>query len=251
MAKKKEFLVYLVGPGNGCDHTIGCNHAVRFIEAVNLADASRIVEDKLLPDFGKDRVESARIYEIRTSHEVDMDAYWERQRKIESAARELEEVMAREEKDRREYARLKKKFEQGIEEPEKRTPAKWSSEWWAEMETGCCWPDGSKARPKHWQCVTFNELTWSTLQVAIGSFVGDVAISMAAGYYNELADKPAPFPVRPLTQVPCAVEADWDGRRVVFYLGRMGCKSEHGLDLRWGVFYIRPAWERLLNGPKR
>lgn len=35
----KTFLVHIVGEGEGCDYTIGCNHAVEFVQAESLEEA--------------------------------------------------------------------------------------------------------------------------------------------------------------------------------------------------------------------
>ena len=37
----KKFLVHIIGKGEGCDYTIGCNHAVEIVNAESLEEAKK------------------------------------------------------------------------------------------------------------------------------------------------------------------------------------------------------------------
>jgi hypothetical protein len=112
-----KFLVHYEGVGDGCDYTIGCNHAVGIFDEPDMAAAVARVTDKLREDgelLPEDRlrdgyrIETVTIYEIKpTVHVVDLKRL--RSEGVQQAAVDAQgEAQA---KDRAEYERLKAKFE--------------------------------------------------------------------------------------------------------------------------------------------
>lgn len=107
------FVVKLVGSGEGCDYTIGCNNIT-----VTLPESIKTMEEAIqyvafaeergcLSYYGSDRIEKAIIYEVVQSHEIDVDAIIRNQREI----LQREAAEAKLEKEKAEFERLKAKFE--------------------------------------------------------------------------------------------------------------------------------------------
>jgi thiamine phosphate synthase YjbQ (UPF0047 family) len=114
------FVVHLDGGDGGCDHTIGCNMVV--IELPEKITTMAQARDYIFTDaknsshkpgmvhyYGIDNVQSVTIYEIKEKLEVDMPAYL----KILAENKRAAEQAKKDEADRKEFERLKKKFEGG------------------------------------------------------------------------------------------------------------------------------------------
>lgn len=106
------FVVKLVGPGEGCDYTIGCNNiTITLPESIKtMEEAVQYVvfaeEQGCLNYYGSGRVEKATIYEVVQSHEVDVATVFRRKLEI----LQKEEAEAKLEKEKAEFERLKAKF---------------------------------------------------------------------------------------------------------------------------------------------
>jgi hypothetical protein len=69
----KNFIAHIEGQGEGCDYTIGCNIAVRYIDAEDIDDAyNKLI--KIIQEYSKDRIKTARLYEIVNNRYVDLDS---------------------------------------------------------------------------------------------------------------------------------------------------------------------------------
>lgn len=105
----------------GCDYTIGCGKRLRLIEgATTMAEAIAKAIDRapnqwgdmeeMFDTEGEWRVSKAVILEVAEEHVIDIVAVG----RSREAARRQEEQQAAQEKEKREYERLRAKFGKGI-----------------------------------------------------------------------------------------------------------------------------------------
>jgi hypothetical protein len=98
---------------DGCGYTIGCGLAVHVFEAIDLDAAKAHVVEQLsdleLPDEIADSIVKIDIYETVGISSTMVPNIWKPARQVQKSAREK---ALREDKERSEYERLKKKFEQ-------------------------------------------------------------------------------------------------------------------------------------------
>jgi hypothetical protein len=101
------YYAHMIGTGQGCDYTIGCNTKLEKLSAENDADALREAEE-LYNGYsgGESRIESITILKVESQVELDIEAI-ENRKKI---VREEREKKEQQEHDRVEFERLKKQF---------------------------------------------------------------------------------------------------------------------------------------------
>jgi len=114
-----RFLVHYEGAGEGCDYTIGCNHALRSIEADSPARAIKALMTRLISYGGEyddapydpEELESVTIYtlvkpEVTDVISLDLDVIRTRRRQIEIE----DQATLQEAQDRAQYESLKARF---------------------------------------------------------------------------------------------------------------------------------------------
>jgi hypothetical protein len=72
----KTYLIHLFGKGEGCDYTIGCNHAVHLFEDKNpnyYEHANLIHELCRIAEEFEDRLDRWEIYEITEAISITLD----------------------------------------------------------------------------------------------------------------------------------------------------------------------------------
>ena len=110
------YYLYLVGVGQGCDYTIGCNTKLRRLDSANFENA-RKEAIRLLDEYyaeidpcerGCDgfRVETARILEVSCNHDLNLTSM----REVRETEHAEIAIAEKEEKDRAKYEELKRKF---------------------------------------------------------------------------------------------------------------------------------------------
>jgi hypothetical protein len=97
--------------GGGCDYSIGCGFRLREIDASTMKEAIEIVtkddKDPFIRVYGDSAIESARILQVDVIEEIDLVTIASERNK-----KRQEKIATRKNKeDRKEYERLKKKFE--------------------------------------------------------------------------------------------------------------------------------------------
>ena len=102
-----SYIVELYQSG-GCDYTIGCGTVVENLKATTYADALEEVEE-LLEYYGLDRINSATIYEVKSTTGFDVGGVKARRKR----EREEEAARKKEAKERAELARLQAKYTKG------------------------------------------------------------------------------------------------------------------------------------------
>ena len=107
----QKFLVHYEGKGEGCDYTIGCNHAISFVEAADLNAAIKQVADDFLayPDssYDPDAIDKVTIYAVsREQASFDLEHIRFRRR----TAYEMHKAAAQEQADRASYEKLKARY---------------------------------------------------------------------------------------------------------------------------------------------
>lgn len=101
-----KYIAYLHQDG-GCDYTIGCGSAIRHLHASNMDEALKEAL-KHIDTYDIDTISSAVIFEVNDSKLVDVQAFYKQIRQeTQEEERKLKEVL-----EKREYLRLKKKYEQ-------------------------------------------------------------------------------------------------------------------------------------------
>lgn len=104
MKKYKAF----ISQGDGCDYTIGCGKTVINLDADSLEKAlEQFIEIVRKEYSGEYKLESAEVYEINEIHSINMKKLYEGIYK-DNAHQALIEL---EEEEKREFERLKQKFE--------------------------------------------------------------------------------------------------------------------------------------------
>ena len=114
-----KFLIHYEGAGEGCDYTIGCNHALESMEADSVAKAVKHVLHELIDydgdsDYDPEELSAITIYalaEPEVSGTVSLDPIAicaERQAKMEAVA-----AKEREARDRASYEALKARYGPG------------------------------------------------------------------------------------------------------------------------------------------
>ena len=104
----RRFIAYFKQEGQGCDHTIGCGNCTHEFEAETLAHALKKLKKEIRENYvGESRLEYCKLFEIEHSHIIDVDEIYADLRKEEMEANDK----IYQEHERREYERLKKKFE--------------------------------------------------------------------------------------------------------------------------------------------
>lgn len=96
--------------GDGCDHTIGCGIVVVDLKATNYDDAMTelvlLIKEDYDPDSERE-LESAELYEIEKVEPINVKEIYQW---MEDHKRKQQQ-MEKEEKDKKEFERLKAKFE--------------------------------------------------------------------------------------------------------------------------------------------
>jgi hypothetical protein len=104
----KTYIAYLVQDCEGCDYTIGCAQTVIRLDATELRKAVEELTKEIKMNYTGDRqLSSAELYEVGQVIDIDLDSLY---KEIELADQE-QEISDREEQERKEYERLKTKFE--------------------------------------------------------------------------------------------------------------------------------------------
>lgn len=128
-----KFLVLYTGYGTGCDHTIDCNKTWSFMEAESMQEAINELMGDSPEDWTDDEFESfekwcngselwlrcgtkeehsyskVEIFEI--SNSFDLTPLCQKYRTVLAARKAVYKKKKSEEKERKEYERLKEKFE--------------------------------------------------------------------------------------------------------------------------------------------
>jgi hypothetical protein len=115
--QKKKFLAVIVGVGEGCDYTIGCNQTTTIVET---ADAT-VAFNKILEEYGETefrnwenpddfddhdfRIETITLYDITASIPIAMNVF-----NILNQEYQLYKNKIKENPEYQEYLRLKQKF---------------------------------------------------------------------------------------------------------------------------------------------
>jgi len=121
------FLLHVWGKGEGCDYTIGCNHALSILKDAETMEEAEQAAKEWLADHGigedyytKDEdnyeeyyedevdIDSIDLYEVKSHKGFELDKYI----KEINAFRHKNKNKKNETKEAAEYARLKKKFEE-------------------------------------------------------------------------------------------------------------------------------------------
>lgn len=97
------------GAGEGCDHTISCNIATIKLEATNDEEVYNEIEDHLYGEesWGEGEIEKVEV--IKGEYFLTIDTEEIRAKENEIALKER--IKEQNKKDKKEYERLKKKFE--------------------------------------------------------------------------------------------------------------------------------------------
>ena len=100
-----KYYVFLIGIGCGCDYTIGCNIEFCSLSAQTLEDARKEVADEHVGEGGAH--EDAIIIEASQVETFDVEGHVQNV----MAAKDEDKRLADSKKERKEYERLKSKFE--------------------------------------------------------------------------------------------------------------------------------------------
>lgn len=111
-----RFIAILKQTDRGCDYTIGCglnvtdlgeheDEKAALVALLASFNETSFYDYHLAPDAER-RLESIKIYEVASSHTLDLD----RLRQAEETRRVAASEAAREARDRAEYERLRRKF---------------------------------------------------------------------------------------------------------------------------------------------
>lgn len=104
----KHYIAIIVGPGEGCDYTIGCNNTWKVMRAENEDQ----VRDQILEEYGEFNgspdpdIEEIIVYETTPGSNIVYSNLAQRSINLHKAWQEDSEEM----KERREYERLKQKY---------------------------------------------------------------------------------------------------------------------------------------------
>ena len=108
-----KFLLLLLGRGEGCDYTIGCNLCVRVFEAVDAEAATRHAAKELdemsevgAPGMDGYRVDRATLFQIGSESELPLNKW----RQTQSEVRQAQAATENESRERADFERLQKKF---------------------------------------------------------------------------------------------------------------------------------------------
>lgn len=104
MGLKNKFIVYLHQPG-GCDYTIDCGSKLIELNAKTIDKAKKEVSKLIKEDYSHIDLDEVVLYSAEKI-DFDLDAVYT---ELEEEKAEFEKV-EQDEKDRKEYERLKKKF---------------------------------------------------------------------------------------------------------------------------------------------
>lgn len=101
-----KHLVHYEGSGEGCDYTIGCNHAIRFVNADSIKGAVKEISDRLLSEdswYNPSSLAKVTIYEIGEETSLNLVQINKLRREVAEKQDKRAEVAL--------YERLKAKYE--------------------------------------------------------------------------------------------------------------------------------------------
>ena len=98
-----KFYAHLVGQGEGCDYTIGCNQVLRSLAAKTIEEARTEIAGWFTDEYyNPDSVANIRILSVMDEEYINIYAF--------SEAKKLKEETIMKEKRRAEYEWLKREF---------------------------------------------------------------------------------------------------------------------------------------------
>jgi hypothetical protein len=101
-----DYYALMVGEGEGCDYTIGCNKTFKKMKAHNEQDALKEAEQLCEEHQGEIPLVSLLVLEVHKAHQIPVkDIY----RKMDEEERK-EKEQEKEKEERKELERLKAKF---------------------------------------------------------------------------------------------------------------------------------------------
>lgn len=103
----KTYKAYLKQEG-GCDYTIGCGFRVIDIAANSMDEAKKVLTQTIAEDYSDEesKLDIAELYEVEQVFMIDAKAIYKQMEDREEAKRQQDE----EERERKEFDRLKAKF---------------------------------------------------------------------------------------------------------------------------------------------
>jgi len=104
-----EYKAYLKQSGEGCDYTIGCAQTVINIEATSMEEAKQKLTTTIIEEYNNDEriLDSAELYECNEVFAMPIDDIYAKVEQFEQQEKQKQQ----EETERREYERLKNKFD--------------------------------------------------------------------------------------------------------------------------------------------
>jgi len=114
MKSAGKIMAHIIGAGEGCDYTIGCNHVLLELKALNQKDAVKEVSEMFDHNidtaevFGLEQVQSVVLY--HTFEMVDLDISTIKNIVEANATKEQREAKEQFKADTAEYERLREKL---------------------------------------------------------------------------------------------------------------------------------------------
>ena len=104
-----EYKAYLKQSGEGCDYTIGCAQTVINIEATSMEEAKQKLTATIIEEYNDDEcmLDSAELYECNEVFAMPIDDIYAKAEQLEQQEKQKQQ----EEAERKEYERLKNKFD--------------------------------------------------------------------------------------------------------------------------------------------
>ena len=103
-----KYVAYLTQKGEGCDYTIGCGILLIPIDATNMDEAKDKLSEIILEEYFDDtELKKAEIFEINQYFDMPVKEIYKKKEEFERLKKEKD----KDEKERKLYDELKKKFE--------------------------------------------------------------------------------------------------------------------------------------------
>jgi hypothetical protein len=101
-----DYYALMVGEGEGCDYTIGCNKTFEKMKAHNEHDALKETEKLCEEYYGENGLASLLVLEVHKAHRIPVKDIYRKMAEEEKKSKEEE----KEKEERKELERLKTKF---------------------------------------------------------------------------------------------------------------------------------------------
>lgn len=104
----KKYKAHLDQGAEGCDYTIGCGHALIWLNASNMEEAKIELSKEIKERYSslESKIESAIIFEVTEEVEINVKDYYDQ---LQRERNEYDRLQ-REKKEQEEFERLKQKF---------------------------------------------------------------------------------------------------------------------------------------------